>query len=122
MSQFSRSVSLAAICLLLPSLVMAQEAQERTIRKIKAPDEPVKIIKLKLKGIARGFRQTFIDDDNWLRELTLDIKNTSEEPIVYVEISLDFPRPENQPPDQYLPFRSSLRYGRYSVMLSPLPA
>lgn len=121
MSYLSRLVSLVSYSLLLPALVIAQGAQERTVKKIKAPHEPVEITKFKLKGIPRGFGQNFTDDDDWLRGMTLTIRNTSNKPIVYLEISLDFPRPENQSPDQYLPFMSALRYGYYPVLNAPLP-
>lgn len=121
MSRLSSLLSLVTISLLFPSLVIAQGAQERNVRKVKAPNEPVKITKLKVKGASRSFGQNFIDDDDWLRDLTLKIKNISNKPIVYLEISIDFPRPEKQPPDQSPPFQSSLGYGYYSVLNSPLP-
>jgi hypothetical protein len=121
MSHLSRLLSLAAIGLLLTASVIAQQAQERTVKKVKALNEPVKITKFKLKGIPRGFGQNFTDDDDWLRGMTVNVQNTSNKPIVYLEISLDFPRPETQSSDQRLPFQSSLRYGSYAVMNSPLP-
>lgn len=122
MSRLSRLIFLAAISMLLIASVMAQHAQERIVKKINAPNEPVKIIKFELKGITRGFGQTFNNDDDWLRGMVVNVKNVSNKPIVYLEISLDFPRPQNQSADKELPFRSSLQYGYYAVLSSPLPA
>ena len=121
MSRLSRLLNLAVIGLLSTTLVIAQQAHERTVMKVNAPNEPVKITKFKLKGTPRGFGQNFTDDDDWLRGMTVNIQNTSNKPIVYLEISLDFPRPENQSSEQPPPFQSSLRYGSYAVMNSPLP-
>lgn len=120
MPSLSRLIKVGSLSLLLPVLVVAQQAQERTVKKVKAPNEPVRITKFKLKGVPRGFGQNFTDDNDWLRGLTINVKNVSNKPIVYLEITLDFPRPENQPSVQPLPFRSSLQYGYAPVLNAPL--
>jgi hypothetical protein len=106
---------------LLTASALAQQTQERIVKKVKAPNEPVRITKFKLKGVPRGFGQNFTDDNDWLRGLTINVKNVSNKPIAYLEIVLDFPRPENQPSSQLLPFRSSLQYGYPPVLNAPLP-
>lgn len=111
MSRLARLLSLMVISLLLTTAVVARQAQERTVKKVKAPNEPIKITKFKLKGIPRGFGQNFTDDGDWLRGMTVNVQNTSNKPIVYLEISLDLPRPENQSPAQQPPYQSSLRFG-----------
>lgn len=115
-----RTIIAVCFAVSLPAPGLASQAGERTVNKVKAPDEPLRITKLKLKGTARGFGQKFTDDDEWLRDLTLSVKNTSNKPIVYIEIDLHFPRPEDQP--SLLPFGSSLRHGYYPVLHSPLPS
>ena len=110
------------LLLATPTFTAALQVKERTIKKIHAPNEPVKISKLKLKGDVRSFGQKFDDEDDWLKGLTLHLKNTSDKPIVYMEIDLDFPRPEDQSSPDELPFVSPLRYGYSAVIHAPLPA
>lgn len=115
-----RTIIAVCFAVALPAHGIANQAGERTVNKVKAPEEPLRITRLKLKGTARGFGQKFMDGDDWLRDLTLSVKNTSNKPIVYIEIDLHFPRPEDQP--SLLPFGSSLRYGYYPALHSPLPS
>lgn len=107
--------------LLGPPAFATTQVRERTVKKIHALNEPVKISKLKLKGVERSFGRKFNDEDDWLRGLMLEVKNTSSKPIVYMEIDLDFPRPEGQPSPDSLPFGRPLRYGYGPVLHAPLP-
>jgi hypothetical protein len=94
MSNLSRLMRIASLSLLLPVLVIAQQAQERTIKKLSWPNEPVKISKLKVMGKAVGLNQKFVADDGWLRGLTISLKNTSSKTNFFIELELDVIDPD----------------------------
>jgi hypothetical protein len=101
MSKLSKKLShstilIAFTSLLLPVFAVAQEAQERTIKKTHwRSGEPVKIAKLKIKGRPVGIDQKFLEDDDWLKGFTISIKNTSKKTITAITIDLNFPRPQD---------------------------
>jgi hypothetical protein len=55
----------------------------------------------------------FFEDDDWLKGLTINVKNTSGRIIKYVELDLVFPRP-NDSPNQPVS-RDHLIYGQYPL-------
>lgn len=75
--------------------ICAGQAKERTLKKVSYRDEPVSITKLKVKGTRVGFNQKFItDDDDWFRNLTVSVNNTSSKTVVFIDLMLTFPAPE----------------------------
>lgn len=54
-------------------------------------NDPVKIKEMKVGAIGRRFEEDFDDSDDWLKKLSLEIKNDWTKPIVYLLVSLDFP-------------------------------
>jgi hypothetical protein len=104
------------IGILLAISVSADQVPERVIKKRSWRKEPVKISKLKVKGVLVGLKQKFLErDDNWFRDLNIDLKNTSDKPIVFVSFTLVLARPEkygSTTPIAGSPYASDLTYGR----------
>lgn len=90
-----RILTAAILFILLPVSMMAQE-KERMLKKESSPNEPVEIKRLKVKGQDVSLEQKFLADDDWLRGFTVKIKNISNQYIMFVEVTVDFVRPEDQ--------------------------
>jgi len=82
-----------SIVMLLPVSGLARQEKDRLVDKESWKTEPVKIDKVKVKNRAVELGETFTEEDDWLRGLTVSLKNTSGKEIVYVEMELMFPRP-----------------------------
>ena len=93
----------------------AGQVKEREIKKLNWPKEPIKIGKLKTKGTVVVLGEKFRGEDDWMKELTFSVKNTSEKTITYLEIELNFPRGKGaqEEPDAH----DRIIYGQYP----PLP-
>jgi hypothetical protein len=97
--------------LLFFSMVGIAQGQERTISKVSWRTEPIKIVKLTTKGKAIELGKKFVEEDDWLRGLTLTVENVSNKLISRIELSLSFPRPEG--PSETIPtYTVGLIYGR----------
>jgi hypothetical protein len=104
--------------ILLPSLGITQQAQERVITNLQKRNDPVKITLMKTrKGIVKPDK-AFVDDDEWFKGLTIRLRNFSGKSITYISVELSFPGPETQretPPLSY-----PISYGRiYSDLNDP---
>jgi hypothetical protein len=73
-------------------IVNAGQGQERSIKKLFQRNEPIKITKLKAKGRLIRLGEKFVAEDDWLKGLTISVKNTSGKSIVFIEIGIQFPR------------------------------
>lgn len=89
----------------------AQLSKERRIKKLDWPKEPVKIEKIQVKGKAIGLGTPFTEEDDWLSGLTIKVKNISDKPIVFLDIAINFPRPDSQEPEA----RDHILYGQYPL-------
>lgn len=70
---------------------LRQEAlsnHDRAVKKPSWPNEVVKITRLKVKKGEVEFDKKFAADDDWLRGLTLTVKNVSDKPVVFVEATV----------------------------------
>lgn len=78
-----------------------ETAGQQHVRKLKDrlwKNEPVKVIAVTGKGgrsIAMG--ENHLAEDDWLRDLTISLKNTSNKDILFVELELHFLRPKESP-------------------------
>jgi hypothetical protein len=63
----------------------------KAIRKLSDPSSPIQIMRLKLKGQPRMFTHSFDADDDWIKNLSFEVKNVSKKEIAYFVVSLDFP-------------------------------
>ncbi|MEK6334225.1 MAG: hypothetical protein AABM67_04695 [Acidobacteriota bacterium] len=89
------------------------QKRERTIKRPPWRNEPIRIEKIKLRGMPVS-DQKFLEDDDWLKSLTLSVKNTSGRIIKYIEIDLIFPRPQDSLGERIS--RDHLMYGQYPLL------
>ncbi len=93
-----RIVCISAICLLSALIALAQQTENRTLKKAlvsPAVPCPLEITNLKVNGTPVNFDQPFQADDNWLKGLTFDVKNTSGKVITHFNIGLRLRNPDN---------------------------
>lgn len=107
-AKLSRLATALFACLLLSASAVAAQRQEKELRKMDIPGEPFQLVSLKVKGREVGVRRKFVGDDDWLKDFEVEVKNTSEKQIVYLEVEIIFPATET------LLHRliASLRFGR----------
>ena len=89
-----------------------QQLRERRIDKVSHYSPPVKItvVKTKKKRSIR-FEEKFVDDDDWLKGLTVRLDNSSGKSFTYARIEVQFRRPQDQEQDP--PAIWYLEYGDY---------
>jgi hypothetical protein len=109
--------ALAVYCLFLLKPSKAQETSAHNIRIEDYPHafqnkEPVKIIGLYLGNEPIESGTDFQANKDWIRDLRIQIKNVSDQPIKEVILNFDFP--VGIDPDDYTPRleRVEIRYGR----------
>lgn len=61
---------------------------ERTLTRSLWRNEPVEISEVKQQKGSIEFGRAFTDDDDWLKGLTLSVKNTSNKDIVFIGVEL----------------------------------
>ncbi|HVG32016.1 MAG TPA: hypothetical protein VM911_03015, partial [Pyrinomonadaceae bacterium] len=76
------------------ALMGFSQGQERMIDKISWQTEPVQLRKLKTKGKPIELGKKFLEQDDWLRGLSVNAVNISDKSISRIEIELSFPRTE----------------------------
>lgn len=103
--------TLALACVLFPVFVFGQSDKERSIKLKAWGNEPIKIEKIKVKGVHVGFNQKFITDDDWFRGLSIRFKNKSNKSVVYLKLNLIFERPDDADPKQKPPMHLPLTFG-----------
>ena len=86
--------------------------QDRILKQRSWPNEPVKIKLVTSKKGAIKLGETFSDDDDWFRGLTLKIENKSDKAITYIALSLMFKRPDGE---TGRPLAYSIRYNQRSA-------
>lgn len=89
-----------------------RESRKRVIRKLNWPGEPVEVEEVKVRGKAVALGAQFSEEDDWLSGLTVKVRNVSDQPVLFLDVALNFPRRGSQEPEA----RDHLLYGRY-----PLP-
>lgn len=97
MSLKMRFLTIATLTL-FPILVTAQTLP-RVIDKMTWRTEPIKIQKITTNGAVVELGKKFPSDNDWLKGLTILVKNVSDKAIARIELHLDFPRnvPEDVP-------------------------
>jgi hypothetical protein len=63
---------------------------KRSLAKRDLPNEPVKILDVKLKGKSAQLNSEMAGDEDWLKGFYLKVKNTSPQTIVYLSFHLRF--------------------------------
>lgn len=87
------------------------QLQERVIKKQSWRNEPLKITKLKIKGTGIELGQKFPANDDWFRNLTVSVKNTSDKTVVFIDLMLTFPASDNATQERAA--SDHLIYGHY---------
>jgi hypothetical protein len=108
---FRRTAIVLCIAIVSAISTYAGQAQERSLKKRSFRDEPLSITKLKVKGTRINFNQKFITDDDWFRNLTVSVKNTSNKTIVFIDLMLTFPAAEGATQERAA--SDHLIYGHY---------
>ena len=91
------------------SLHAFAQGNERAINIKDDPRSPVKIMNVHTKGRKVESNKPFVDDDDWLKGLTVDVRNDSDKTLTFLQLELFFPRSE---PDAKKPGASfPLDYG-----------
>jgi hypothetical protein len=100
-SEMSARLLLGSVILLV-SLAVSASGQELRDRELKPAFDfttvqmPVEIVSIKLNGKAVAPGEKIKGDDDWLKGVSLTVKNIADKPIAYVAIALYF-EPPNGP-------------------------
>lgn len=82
------------------TLGAARQEQERVVTKLRRITFPVNIKTVKTKKGDVGLGQKFPGDDDWFKQLSISVENTSGKTIFYIGGGFLFPNKEWQPGEQ----------------------
>lgn len=96
-----RAVTVIFVCLLSPLIIYAQDQRERVIEKLFVPypasrggpllSEPLEFVNLKVEGKSVEPGVPFLAGEDWLKGLTITLKNISGKPIVGIDVNVEIP-------------------------------
>jgi hypothetical protein len=95
----------------------AGQGQDRLVVDKSRSDAPVRITLIRTKKRVIETDKKFLDDDDWLRGLTLRVVNRSDKTVTYVGVQLIFRRTEDQ--ESGLPAGWPFNYGFDPFRLNP---
>lgn len=107
-------LTLALVCCTILLLSVAQtptlssQDDKKLIRKPSNKDAPVEIMQVKLSGRPLETDQPFDAHDDWVKGVSVELKNVSKKEIIYVKVELDFPTDDSESNLVVIP----LEYGR----------
>jgi uncharacterized surface protein with fasciclin (FAS1) repeats len=81
-----------------PTAPVNQQTRLRVVKVNSGPDEPVKIVAVKLRGgeqIKPGVLFAAVDD--WMRGLIVTVTNVSKKPVCFIHLQIHLPRPNDDP-------------------------
>jgi hypothetical protein len=86
---FTAAVMLATLVFVIPlARGSGQQGKERTVKIETFKDQPIEIVAVKVKGAPVEHDKKFAGDSDWLNGMTVTIKNVSNEPVIYVTVSV----------------------------------
>lgn len=85
---FTAAVMLATLVLVMLPSHGSSQGKERAVKIETFKNQPVDIVEVKVKGAAIERDRKFSADSDWLNGMTVTIKNVSDEPVVYVTVSV----------------------------------
>lgn len=97
-----------------------EQKEKRLIEKRLDFFPPVKITTVKTKKGVIKLEEEFLDDDDWLKGLTVKLANASGKSVTYIDVEMTFPRPANQA--QRPPAVWHLEYGSSPFQEKPVPS
>lgn len=88
-----RQIFLATFVLfMILSFTLTSKTQERIVSHSSYNvKDIIEIIEIKVKGKPIILTKPFIANSDWLNGLTIKIKNTTDKPVAYIDVSLSFP-------------------------------
>jgi hypothetical protein len=100
------------------SVAQIKDNRRKTVKKTFSPNEPVEIVSITARGKKVDLGEEFIQPTEWLRDLEIEIKNTSGQVIEFLVIDLLFPETTSTGNVMSFP----LRYGRSTSTAGTLEA
>lgn len=91
--------------------------RKRVIEETPYPNAPVQIVRVTNRRNHIKFKESFSDDDDWLKGLEVEVINKSEKTVTHVGINLFFERPPDQAHE--FPILWPLNYGFDPFLLEP---
>lgn len=82
------------------------ETQERLLKYSKSPNDPLEIFNLKIGNQPIAFGEKFRAGDEWVKDLSFDVRNTSGRTITHFEFSVSMPSSKPQTPGGITPMFS----------------
>jgi hypothetical protein len=76
----------------IPSVKTAGQTKERKVKSRSWRNEPIEVISIRGNGEEINLGQAKLANDDWLRNLTITIKNISKKEISFVDLELHFLR------------------------------
>jgi hypothetical protein len=114
MKLFRFMLILMLISFIFSTLIYGQQ-KDREIKRTVWKNEPIKIVKIKVRNKAVKLKERFVEDDDWLKDFSIEVENVSSQPIIFLEIELSFPQDKDGMPPA--PATELLSYG-----VIPLPS
>lgn len=71
------------------------DKKEKKITKEQFKNEPIEFIQQKSNGKKFKLNEKFVQEDDWLKNLTIQFKNISDKSIIYADIAIGFPETES---------------------------
>jgi hypothetical protein len=75
-----------AFATLLPISGVAQQGKGRLVQLVGYRDQPVEIVNVKVKGVSIKPKHYFNGDSDWLKGMTVTLKNVSDKPVAFVSV------------------------------------
>ncbi len=105
-------LGMVGLCALFPpSVRVSTQKSERVVDKTAVPLQPAELLEIRNRHGKVFERGRVEDDDEWMDGLTVGLKNTSDKPITYAEVALDFPKAENSSESEEPPLIYYLYFG-----------
>lgn len=78
-----------------PAFGVGQQLKDRLLDQVIYKDQPVEIVAVKVKGAPIKPKQKIAGDKDWLKGLTVSVKNVSDQPVSYISVLVGAPFIEN---------------------------
>ncbi len=89
------------------SIAQTNQKKEKKITKARFENEPIEFVELKSNGNKFKLDEKFTQEEDWLKDFTLSIKNVSGKPITHISLAITFPETQSTG----LPMTHFINYG-----------
>lgn len=80
---------------LFTGIAQTNEKKQKKMTKETFKNEPIEFVELKSSGKKFKFGEKYIQESDWLKELTFDFKNVSGKTITYIGVAIIFPETQS---------------------------